>query len=163
MKAVVLAAGEGVRLQPITATRPKHLIRLGGKAVLEYCFDALKASGIVEVVVVTHYMGDAIRQYFGDGERLGLKISYVEQTEMLGTGNAVSVVAPYVDDDFVLVYGDLLFAPEAVADVLRLRGSRSSEPPPQRAAKPETSLKLWTGMMPGTIGTEIPAARTLST
>jgi UDP-N-acetylglucosamine diphosphorylase/glucosamine-1-phosphate N-acetyltransferase len=120
MKAVVLAAGEGVRLQPITATRPKHLIRLGGKAVLEYCFDALKASGIVEVVVVTHYMGDAIRQYFGDGERLGLKISYVEQTEMLGTGNAVSVVEPYVDDDFVLVYGDLLFAPEAVADVLRL-------------------------------------------
>jgi UDP-N-acetylglucosamine diphosphorylase/glucosamine-1-phosphate N-acetyltransferase len=120
MKAVVLAAGEGVRLQPITATMPKHLIQVGGKPILEYCFDALKASGITEVVVVTHYMSDAIRQYFGDGAELGLKIAYVEQAEMLGTGNAVSVVEPYVDGDFVLVYGDLLFAPEAVADVVRL-------------------------------------------
>ena len=120
MKAVVLAAGEGVRLQPITATMPKHLIQVGGKPILEYCLDALKASGITEVVVVTHYMGDAIRQYFGDGAELGLKIAYVEQAEMLGTGNAVSVVEPYVDGDFVLVYGDLLFAPEAVADVVCL-------------------------------------------
>ena len=67
MKAVVLAAGEGVRLQPITATMPKHLINVGGKPILEYCFDALKASGITEVIVVTHYMGDAIRECFGDG------------------------------------------------------------------------------------------------
>jgi UDP-N-acetylglucosamine diphosphorylase/glucosamine-1-phosphate N-acetyltransferase len=120
MKAVVLAAGEGVRLQPITATMPKHLIQVGGKPILEYCLDALKASGITEVVVVTHYMTDAIRQYFDDGAELGLKIAYVEQAEMVGTGNAVSVVEPYVDGDFVLVYGDLLFAPEAVADVVRL-------------------------------------------
>jgi UDP-N-acetylglucosamine diphosphorylase/glucosamine-1-phosphate N-acetyltransferase len=120
MKAVVLAAGEGVRLQPITATRPKHLIKVGGKPILEFCLDALKASGITEVVIVTHYMGDAIRQYFGDGEGVDLKIAYVEQAEMLGTGNAVSAVEPYVDGDFVLVYGDLLFAPEAVADVVQL-------------------------------------------
>jgi UDP-N-acetylglucosamine diphosphorylase/glucosamine-1-phosphate N-acetyltransferase len=65
-------------------------------------------------------MGDAIRQFFGDGEKLGLKIAYVEQAEMLGTGNAVSVAEHYVDSDFVVVYGDLLFAPEAVADVLSL-------------------------------------------
>ncbi|MBN1358225.1 NTP transferase domain-containing protein [Candidatus Bathyarchaeota archaeon] len=120
MKAVVLAAGEGARLQPITATRPKHLIQVGGKPILEHCLDALKFSGITEVVVVTHYMGDAIRRYFGDGESRGLKISYIEQAEMLGTGNAVSVVEPYVDGDFVLVYGDLLFAREAMADVVRL-------------------------------------------
>jgi UDP-N-acetylglucosamine diphosphorylase/glucosamine-1-phosphate N-acetyltransferase len=120
MKAVVLAAGEGVRLQPITATRPKHLIKVCGKPILEYCFDALKASGITEVIVVTHYMGDAIRQYFGDGESTGLKIAYVEQAKVLGTGNAVSVVEPYVDSDFILVYGDLLFAPEAMADVVSL-------------------------------------------
>jgi len=119
MKAVVLAAGEGVRLQPITATRPKHLINVGGKPILEYCLDALKASGIAEVIVVTHYMSDAIRQYFGDGEGMELKIVYVEQGAVLGTGNAVSVVEPYVDGDFVLVYGDLLFAPEAVATLVR--------------------------------------------
>jgi UDP-N-acetylglucosamine diphosphorylase/glucosamine-1-phosphate N-acetyltransferase len=118
MKAVVLAAGEGVRLQPITATRPKHLIKVGGKPILEHCVDALKSCGLTEIVIVTHYMGDAIRQYFGDGEKLGLKIAYVEQAEILGTGNAVSVVEPYVDGDFVLVYGDLLFAPDVIKNVI---------------------------------------------
>jgi UDP-N-acetylglucosamine diphosphorylase/glucosamine-1-phosphate N-acetyltransferase len=120
MKAVVLAAGEGVRLQPITATRPKHLIRVGGKPILEHCLESVKASGITEAIIVTHYMGDAIRQHFGDGENMGLKVEYVQQAEVLGTGNAVSVVEPYVDGAFVLVYGDLLFAPDALKNVVQL-------------------------------------------
>jgi bifunctional UDP-N-acetylglucosamine pyrophosphorylase/glucosamine-1-phosphate N-acetyltransferase len=118
MKAVLLAAGEGVRLQPITATRPKHLIKVGGKPILEHCLDALKTSGVTEAIIVTHYMGDAIRQYFGNGEKMGLKIAYVEQAAMLGTGNAVSVVEPYIDGDFVLVYADLLFAPDVIKHVI---------------------------------------------
>jgi UDP-N-acetylglucosamine diphosphorylase/glucosamine-1-phosphate N-acetyltransferase len=118
MKAAVLAAGEGVRLQPITAIRPKHLIRVGGKPILEHCLEAVKASGITEAIIVTHYMSDAIRQYIGDGEKLGLKVKYVEQAAVLGTGNAVSVVEPHVDGDFVLVYGDILFAPEAMKNVV---------------------------------------------
>ena len=117
MKAVVLAAGEGVRLQPITATRPKHLIKLGGKPILEHCLDALKAAGITEAIIVTHYMGDAIREYFGDGKKIGMKLNYVEQPKMLGTGNAASMAEPYVDNDFVLVYGDLLFSRDAVKQV----------------------------------------------
>jgi bifunctional UDP-N-acetylglucosamine pyrophosphorylase/glucosamine-1-phosphate N-acetyltransferase len=118
MKAVVLAAGEGVRLQPITATRPKHLIKVGGKPILEQCLESLKTCGVTETIIVTHYMSDAIRQYFGDGEKLGLKITYVEQAEVLGTGNAVSAVEPYVDGDFVLVYGDLLFASDTVKSII---------------------------------------------
>jgi UDP-N-acetylglucosamine diphosphorylase/glucosamine-1-phosphate N-acetyltransferase len=120
MKAVLLAAGEGVRLQPITATRPKHLIRVGGKPILEHCLDAVKACGITEAVVVTHYMADAIRQYFGDGEKFGLKLEYVEQEAVLGTGNAASVAEPFVDGDFVLVYGDLLFASDALKSAISL-------------------------------------------
>ena len=118
MKAVILAAGEGVRLQPITATRPKHLIRVGGKAILEHCLDALKACGITEALIVTHYMGDAIRSHFGDGSKFGFKIEYVEQKTVLGTGNASSVAEPHVDGDFALVYGDLLFSSEAVKAAL---------------------------------------------
>jgi len=118
MKAVVLAAGEGVRLQPLTATRPKHLIKVGGKPILEHCFDALKAAGINEVIVVIHYMGDVIRQHFGDGKQFGLRIEYVEQKAVLGTGNAVSVAESYIDDDFLLVYGDLLFDKSIVKNVL---------------------------------------------
>ncbi|MCW4011281.1 MAG: sugar phosphate nucleotidyltransferase [Candidatus Bathyarchaeota archaeon] len=118
MKAVLLAAGEGVRLLPITATRPKHLIRVGGKPILEHCLDALKVNGVTEAVVVTHYMGDVIRGYFGDGANFGFKLEYVEQRQVLGTGNAAGIVEPYVAGDFLLVYGDLLFSAEAVKTVL---------------------------------------------
>jgi UDP-N-acetylglucosamine diphosphorylase/glucosamine-1-phosphate N-acetyltransferase len=118
MKAVLLAAGEGVRLMPITATRPKHLIKVGGKPILQFCLEAVKKAGIDEAVIVTHYMGESIRNYFGDGAKLGLKLSYVEQKAVLGTGNATEAVEPYVDGDFVLIYGDLLFGQDAVKDVL---------------------------------------------
>jgi bifunctional UDP-N-acetylglucosamine pyrophosphorylase/glucosamine-1-phosphate N-acetyltransferase len=120
MKAVILAAGEGVRLQPITATRPKHLIRVGGKPILEHCLNAMKTSGIDDVLIVVHYMADSIRQHFGNSDKSGLKIEYVEQKEIIGTGNAASVVEPYVKDEFLLVYGDLLFTAEAVRNVIAL-------------------------------------------
>ena len=118
MKAVVLAAGEGVRLRPITSTRPKHLIRVGGKPLLEYCLTSLKTLEIEEVLIVIHYMGDAIRKYFGDGKNFGLKISYVEQDSVLGTGNALRVTEPYVKEDFILVYGDLLFSTDVLEKVV---------------------------------------------
>jgi len=118
MKAVVLAAGEGVRLLPITSNRPKHMIRIGGKPILEHCLDALKACGIREVLIVTHYMSHVIREHFGDGSSRGLTLQYVEQPRILGTGNAVSLVKPHVDEAFALVYGDLLFTSTALEQVL---------------------------------------------
>lgn len=120
MKAVVLAAGEGVRLRPITLTRPKHMISLGGKPILEHCLNAIKACGINEVLVVVNYMSDVIRKYFGSGERLKLKIEYVLQKAVVGTGNALSVAEPYVNEDFLLVYGDLLFTTKTLRKVLDL-------------------------------------------
>ncbi len=118
MKAVLLAAGEGVRLQPVTSTRPKHLIKIAGKPILQYCLDAVKNAEIKEVIIVTHYMSDSIKDYFRDGSQQGLKITYVEQKELLGTGNAAAAAEPYVDGEFVLVYGDLLFASNAVKHVV---------------------------------------------
>lgn len=120
MKAVVLAAGEGVRLQPVTLTRPKHLIKVGGKPILEHCLKALKACRVSEILIVVHFMADAIHNYLGDGEKIGLKIKYIEQKKVLGTGNAVSVAEPFVEDDFLLVYGDLLFTADAVKKVIGL-------------------------------------------
>ena len=132
MKAAVLAAGEGVRLQPITATRPKPLIKIGGKSILEYCLNALKASGTNEVVIVVHYMANAIKTRFDDGKKFGLKIEYAEQKGIFGTGNAVSVVEPYVKEDFLLVNGDLLFDAEAVRTVINLH----------QKEKPATTLAI---------------------
>jgi len=120
MKAVILAAGEGKRLQPITSTRPKHLIKIGGKPILNYCLKALKLSGISEVVIVVNYMADKIQQYFGDGKKLGIRIDYVKQEAVTGTGNAVSVVEPHIKEEFMLVYGDLLFTTNAVKRIINL-------------------------------------------
>jgi UDP-N-acetylglucosamine diphosphorylase/glucosamine-1-phosphate N-acetyltransferase len=118
MKAVLLAAGAGERLLPITATRPKHLIKIAGKPILEFCLEAVKRASINEVIVVTHYMGETIRNYFGDGSNIGLKVTYVEQGKILGTGNATEVVEPYIDSDFILIYGDLLFGQNTVKTVI---------------------------------------------
>jgi bifunctional UDP-N-acetylglucosamine pyrophosphorylase/glucosamine-1-phosphate N-acetyltransferase len=120
MKAVLLAAGAGERLMPITATRPKHLIKVGGKPIIQYCLEAIKKADINEVIIVTHYMGDAICNYFGDGAKQGLKITYVEQKAILGTGNAAEVAEPYIEGDFVLIYGDLLFGQDAIKEVVSL-------------------------------------------
>ncbi len=127
MKAVLLAAGEGVRLLPVTATRPKHLIKFGGKPILQHCLDALKINGVTEALIITHYMGDAIRNYFGDGSQFGLKLDYVEQEAVLGTGNAASLAESYVDYVFLLVYGDLLFSPEAIHAVLDTYNSQKPD------------------------------------
>jgi len=132
MKAVLLAAGEGQRLQPLTSTRPKHLITVAGKPILQFCLDAVKVAGITDIIIVTRYMSDKIKAYFGDGSSQGLKISYVEQRELLGTGNAATVAESYVDDTFVLVYGDLLFAQDAVKQVVDL----------YNAAKPEAVMAV---------------------
>lgn len=120
MKAAIMAAGEGVRLQPVTATRPKHLIKVGGKPILEHCLNALKRAGVEEAVIVVHYMADAIRQYCGEGKRFGLRLEYAEQKAILGTGNAISVVEPYVKGDFLLLNGDIMFTAKSVRSVVDL-------------------------------------------
>jgi bifunctional UDP-N-acetylglucosamine pyrophosphorylase/glucosamine-1-phosphate N-acetyltransferase len=121
VKAVLLAAGEGQRLEPLTTTRPKHLIKVAGKPILQFCLDAIKTVGITDIAIVTHYMGDKIEAYFGEGSSQGLKISYIEQKEVLGTGNAVLAAEQYVkDESFVLIYGDLLFASDAVRQAVDL-------------------------------------------
>ncbi|MDR0373524.1 MAG: NTP transferase domain-containing protein [Nitrososphaerota archaeon] len=118
MKAVLLAAGAGERLQPLTATQPKHLLKVAGKPLLQYSLEAIKHAGINEAILITHYRGEAIQNYFGDGTKLGLKLTYVNQPEILGTGNATGTAEPFLEGDFVLIYGDLLFGVEAIKTVV---------------------------------------------
>jgi bifunctional UDP-N-acetylglucosamine pyrophosphorylase/glucosamine-1-phosphate N-acetyltransferase len=118
MKAVLLAAGAGERLQPLTSTRPKHLLKIAGKPLLQFSLEAIKYAGINEAIIITHYKAEAIEGYFGDGAKLGLKLSYVNQPQILGTGNAVGIAEPFLDGDFVLIYGDLLFGVDTIKTVI---------------------------------------------
>jgi len=120
LKAVVLAAGEGKRLRPLTATRPKHMIPIGGKPLLEHHLLALRDSGIKDVLLIVNYKADQIKEYFRDGSRLRMRISYAYQREIRGTANAFSIAEDYVDGDFVATYGDLLINAEAVKSALNL-------------------------------------------
>jgi len=118
MKAVILSAGEGIRLRPLTLTRPKHLIPIGGKPLLEHLLTSIKTAGIEEVLIVIHYMGEQIQSFFGDGSKFGLQLQYVPQKEMSGTADAISTIEPFVENDFLLIYGDLLITPNVIKQVL---------------------------------------------
>jgi len=119
LKAVVLAAGKGVRLEPFTLTRPKHLIPVGGRPLLEWLLEGLASSGVREALIVTYYMGDKIRGYFGRGSDLGLELTYATQREVLGTADAIGMAEEYVDgEDFLVVYGDLMVSEGAMRRVV---------------------------------------------
>ena len=119
MKAVILAAGEGTRLRPFTLTRPKHLISVGGKTVIEHVLETVKNAGINETVIVVHYKAEQLKAFLGDGSKFGLSLEYVHQTEMKGTADAIQTAEAKVNEDFLLIYGDILTTSEAVASVIK--------------------------------------------
>jgi bifunctional UDP-N-acetylglucosamine pyrophosphorylase/glucosamine-1-phosphate N-acetyltransferase len=107
MKAVILAAGKGVRLRPLTDTRPKHILPVGGAPLLEWPLRGLAKVGIREALIVTHYMEDQIKAQLGDGSDLGISLNYARQDEMKGTADAFAVGEAFVgDDEFIGFYGD---------------------------------------------------------
>lgn len=106
MIAVVLAAGEGSHLKPFTITRPKVMIPVGNKPILEYVITALRESGIIDIIMVVGYKREKIMDYFGDGHAWGVNITYVEQSPQLGTAHALRQAADHITDHFLLVNGD---------------------------------------------------------
>lgn len=118
MKAVILAAGEGTRLRPLTLMRPKHLIPVGGRPLLAHLLSSLKTAGVDEALIVVHYMADRIKEFFGDGSQLGMKLEYVVQKQIGGTADAIGTAESQVKEDFLLVYGDLYIAPKIIKNIL---------------------------------------------
>ena len=118
MKAVVLAAGEGWRLRPVTFTRPKHLIPVGGRPLLVHILNSLRETGFREVLIVVHYEADKIKEYLGDGSKFNMKIEYIHQPRVMGTADATRLVEDYVEENFLLIYGDLFITPTVIRRVL---------------------------------------------
>ncbi|MBI4272480.1 nucleotidyltransferase family protein [Candidatus Uhrbacteria bacterium] len=111
MQAVILAAGEGTRLRPLTAEKPKPMVAIGGKPILEYTLSILPKV-IEEAILVIGYKGEKIREYFGE-EFNGLHLIYVEQPEPKGTADAIEKALPYLKSEyFMVVSGDDLYHPD---------------------------------------------------
>jgi glucose-1-phosphate thymidylyltransferase len=108
MKAVVLAAGKGTRLQPLTDDKPKALVEVSGQPILSHCFDRLAALDATEFVTVVGHRKDQIVEYYGD-EYDDVPITYTEQTEQKGLAHAVLTAEDEIDDDFMLMLGDNVF------------------------------------------------------
>ena len=108
-KAMVLAAGLGTRLRPLTYETPKPLLPLGKMHIIDYPLQLLERSGIEEVVINLHYLGDQIKQYVGDGSRYGFRTTYSEESTLLGTGGGVKkALDSFGDGPFVVINGDAL-------------------------------------------------------
>lgn len=105
MKAVILAAGRGKRMEKLTAQTPKPLLKIGGRPILEYLISNLPLE-INEIVLVIGYLGDKIKRHFGS-EFKGIKIDYVELKELFGTAHALWQTKDYLfEEKFLVVYGD---------------------------------------------------------
>jgi MurNAc alpha-1-phosphate uridylyltransferase len=108
MKAMILAAGKGERLRPLTLHTPKPLVRAGGVPLIEYHLRALQVAGFTDVVINHAWLGQQIEDYLGDGQRLGLNIRYSPEGEPLETGGGVFRALPLLGDEpFLVVNGDI--------------------------------------------------------
>ncbi len=115
-KAVILAAGWGTRMKPLTFSKPKPILPVAGKTVLEYNLEELKDL-VEEVIIVVGYKEEVIREKIGE-EYKGVKIKYVKQKEQLGTGHAAKVALPFLEEDFLILNGDDLYLKEDIEKVL---------------------------------------------
>jgi NDP-sugar pyrophosphorylase family protein len=107
-KAMILAAGEGTRLRPLTLETPKVLLPIGGRPLIELQLSWLKHHGIQEVAINLYHLGNKVKDYLGDGSRFGVKISYSPEERLLGTAGGVKRMEHFFDDTFVVFYGDVL-------------------------------------------------------
>ncbi|MBF1568505.1 MAG: HAD-IIIA family hydrolase [Prevotella shahii] len=107
MKAVIMAGGKGTRIAAVRSDLPKPMIPVCGKPILEWQIENLKASGLTDIVLVIGHLGEVIKDYFGDGSRWGVTISYFIETQPLGTAGALFRM-PELQEDFLLMSGDVM-------------------------------------------------------
>jgi dTDP-glucose pyrophosphorylase len=112
-KAVLLAAGRGTRMRDLTEALPKPMLEVRGKPVLQHIVEGLRDNGLTNLLIVVGWRADVVKEFFGDGSKLGVRIQYETQTVQDGTGKVVALSRNFVaGDPFVLSYGDILVAPE---------------------------------------------------
>jgi len=109
VKAVVMAGGFGTRIQPLTNSRPKPMLPIVNKPMMEHTMMSLKDLGITEFIVLLYFKPEIIKDYFGDGSDFGIKITYVVPDDDYGTAGAVKLAQEYIgDDNFIIISGDLV-------------------------------------------------------
>jgi len=107
MKAMILAAGVGERLWPLTLYTPKVLLPIAGTPIIEHIILWLKSHGISEIAINVHHLAEQVMDYLGDGDHLGVKLVYSVEEDLLGSAGGVKKMASYLGDNFVVACGDI--------------------------------------------------------
>lgn len=108
-KAVVLAGGKDEAMQPLTLEIPKAMIPVKGRPILEHTIEWLKSAGVTEIAIVVGHLGDKIKTHFLDGNRFGVRITYIDEGKPKGTGGALKLTKDFVGTDtFLFLYSDVL-------------------------------------------------------
>lgn len=140
MEAVVLAAGKGTRLRPLTENKPKAMVEVADKPILTHCLEQLVELGADELVIVVGYLKESIISHYGD-EFQGVPITYTHQREQKGLAHALLSAEEHIDDTFMLMLGDNLFQANLSDVVRRQQESRTDaaflveEVPTQEASR----------------------------
>ncbi len=122
MKCVILAAGEGNRMHPLTYTRPKVMLPIAGKPILEWNLLNARAAGLKEFIFIVSYKSEMVREYFGTGKPWNVKIRYVNQGKPMGTAHAIGTAEPFVTECIVLC-GDTIFGVNDLKQIIK-KGTR---------------------------------------
>ena len=107
-KAIILAGGKGTRMRPLTYEMPKPMIPLKGKPLIQHIIELCRKYEIREIILSIGYMGDKIRDHFGDGGHLGVDIKYVEEKEEMGTAGPLLLAKQHLNGPFLMFNGDVL-------------------------------------------------------
>lgn len=116
----ILAGGRGTRMGVFSQRYPKPLLPVANKPLIQHQIDIMKAVGITDILMLIGHKGFEISRTFGDGSQFGVRIRYVEQTQMLGIAHAVGRLEPYADRPVLLFLGDIFFVPGDLTEMLRL-------------------------------------------
>ena len=123
MKAVVLAAGEGIRMRPLTRNRPKVMLPIANMPIMEHLLVETREAGVNDFILIVGYCDAQVRNYFGGGEKWGVSIDYIEQRKQLGTADAIRMVENLVDGKFLVINGDVIIGRD---DIKRLSSENSN-------------------------------------
>lgn len=107
-KALILVGGKGTRLRPLTLKMPKCMVEIQGRTVTEHLFDLFKKYGVRDIILSVGYMKEKVKEYYGDGSKFGVNLTYVEEDEPLGTGGPLKLAKKYISDSFIVTNGDEL-------------------------------------------------------
>ncbi len=118
-QAIILAAGRGERLSVLTALRPKVMLPVGNKPIVEFVIEALAANGIRDIVLVVGYQREMVQDYLGSGERMGVTLQYVVQENQLGTGHALDAAQETAAQHFLVLPGDNIISAAAIGELAR--------------------------------------------